>query len=89
MGMPQAFANADFSGTTGKKDLEISKVIHKAFVDVNEQGTKVGAATAVVKRRKSISRPFKFRTDHLFVFLIRDNQTETILFVGRIIDPTK
>ena len=88
MGMPHAFTNADFSGMTGKKDLFISKVIHKAFVDVNEEGTEAAAATAVVMT-KSISKTLLFRADHPFVFLIRENKTGSILFIGRIIDPTK
>ena len=90
MGMPSAFSlpPADFSGMTGRKDLFISKVIHKAFVDVNEEGTEAAAATAVVMRNV-ISSPLMFRANHPFVFLIRENQTGSILFIGRIIDPTK
>lgn len=88
MGMPHAFAEADLSGMTGKKDLFISKVIHKAFVDVNEEGTEAAAATAVVMK-EIISTPIKFQANHPFVFLIRENKTEDILFIGRIIDPTK
>ncbi len=88
MGMPHAFADADFSGMTGKKELSISKVIHKAFVDVNEEGTEAAAATAVVMR-KGISKLLIFRADHPFVFLIRENKTESILFIGRIVDPRK
>ena len=92
MGMPSAFSlpPADFSGMTGRKDLFISKVIHKAFVDVNEEGTEAAAATAVVMLwLKGASRPLMFRANHPFVFLIRENQTGSILFIGRIIDPTK
>ena len=92
MGMPSAFSlpPADFSGMTGKRDLFISKVIHKAFVDVNEEGTEAAAATAVVMMMlKGDSKPLSFRADHPFVFLIRENQTGSILFIGRIIDPTK
>lgn len=90
MGMPHAFINADFSGMTGKKDLSISKVIHKAFIDVNEEGTEAAAATAVVMRKAIIfSKPLIFRANHPFVFLIRENKTGSILFIGRIIDPTK
>jgi len=88
MGMPHAFAGADFSGMTGIKDLFISKVIHKAFVDVNEEGTEAAAATAVVMGR-GISKTLLFRANHPFVFLIRENKTGSILFIGRIIDPTK
>jgi len=91
MGMPSAFSlpPADFSGMTGKKDLFISKVIHKAFVDVNEEGTEAAAATAVVMEQLSVSKPLIFRANHPFVFLIRENKTESILFIGRIVDPTK
>jgi serpin B len=91
MGMPSAFSlpPADFSGMTGIKDLFINKVIHKAFVDVNEEGTEAAAATAVVMIRKGISKPLTFRADHPFVFIIRENQTGSILFIGRIINPTK
>ncbi len=88
MGMPSAFGDADFSGMTGKRDLFISKVIHKAFVDVNEEGTEAAAATAVVLL-KGTSRPLSFRADHPFIFLIRENKTKSILFIGRIVDPTK
>ncbi|MCK5215547.1 MAG: serpin family protein [Candidatus Omnitrophica bacterium] len=91
MGMRNAFSlpPADFSGMTGKRDLFISKVIHKAFVDVNEEGTEAAAATAVVMETLAISRPLIFRADHPFVFLIRENTTGSILFIGRIVDPTK
>jgi len=91
IGMPSAFSlpPANFSGMTGRKDLFISKVIHKAFVDVNEEGTEAAAATAVVMKESAIGRPLTFRADHPFVFLIRESQTGSILFIGRIIDPTK
>ncbi len=88
MGMSHAFSDADFSGMTGQKDLFISKVVHKAFVDVNEEGTEAAAATAVIMD-KSFSRPLAFRADHPFVFLIRDNATGSMLFAGRIVDPTR
>jgi len=88
MGMSHAFSDADFSGMTGRKDLFISKVVHKAFVDVNEEGTEAAAATAVIMD-KSFSRPLTFRADHPFMFLIRENTTGSVLFVGRIADPTK
>jgi serpin B len=89
MGMPSAFADADFSGMTGTMVLRISAVIHKAFVDVNEQGTEAAAATAVImtKAGKMPSKPV-FRADHPFILLIRDTQTGAILFMGRITDPT-
>jgi serpin B len=98
MGMPRAFDMnaADFSGMTVKRELFISAVIHKAFVDVNEKGTEAAAATAVVMEYATAMPPrFQpppppvFRADHPFVFLIRDNRSGGILFMGRVTDPTK
>lgn len=90
MGMPVAFsfADADFSAMSGAKDLRISAVIHKAFVDVNEEGTEAAAATGVVMQPRS-SRTMVFRADHPFVFLIRDNRSNSILFMGRVMNPLK
>jgi serpin B len=92
LGMPQAFGGgADFSGMTGKRDFAISAVIHKAFVDVNEEGTEAAAATAVTMRALAMRAPGPpppvFRADHPFVFVIRDNSARSILFMGRITDP--
>src|SRR5579884_1047026 len=93
MGMPMAFTpQADFSGMNGKRDLFISDVVHKAFVDVNEEGTEAAAATGVVHMRGVAMRPRPtpvFRADHPFIFLIRDNFSGAILFLGRVNDPTK
>jgi serpin B len=94
MGMPTAFgAGADFSGMTGERDLFISAVIHKAFIDVNEEGTEAAAATAVTMTRAMAVRvapppPLVFRADHPFVFVIRDNRSGAILFMGRLTDPS-
>ena len=91
MGMKDAFSrNANFSGMNGKRNLAISAVIHKAYVDVNEEGTEAAAATAVTMRLTSIgpgSRPPVFRADHPFLFLVRDNQSGSILFLGRVMNP--
>lgn len=94
MGMAQAFqqGRADFSGMTGNRDLWISAAIHKAFIDVNEEGTEAAAATGIVMRSMAMQReqpPIVFRADHPFVFLIRDNLSGSILFMGRVTDPTK
>jgi serpin B len=91
MGMEEAFSDeADFSGMTGKKDLKISKVVHKAFIDVNEAGTEAAAATAVIIRIKSMPvNPVEFKADHPFMFIIKDNASGSILFAGNIYDPTK
>ncbi len=89
LGMMAAFSgNADFSGITTAEGLAISKVIHKAFVDVNEEGTEAAAATAVVMRPTGMfhrpAPPVVFRADHPFVFMIRDRSTNAVLFVGRM-----
>ena len=89
MGMPIAFSSdADFSGMTGNKDLFISDVIHKAFVSVDESGTEAAAATAVIMKLTAIPEtPIEVTLDRPFIFLIRDIQTDTILFVGRVMNP--
>jgi len=80
--------NADFSALTGKKNLALSAVVHKAFVEVNEEGTEAGAATGVVVTLRGIlPPPIEFRADHPFIFLIKDNRSDSILFLGRVIDP--
>lgn len=93
LGAADAFGgNADFSGMTGRRNLFISAVIHKAFVDVNEQGTEAAAATAVVIRAtavRELSMPVVFRADHPFLFMIRENSSGSILFMGRIANPLK
>jgi len=88
MGMPDAFSNrADFSGMTGHKELKISKVIHQAYVEVNEEGTEAAAATAVTMRLKAIMRHPVFRADHPFIFLIIHKKIGNILFIGRVVKP--
>jgi serpin B len=88
MGMPTAFSpQADFSGMDGKGNLFISKVIHQAFVEVNEEGTEAAAATGVVMEATAVRPRTIFRCDHPFVFVIRDKRTNALLFMGRIIDP--
>lgn len=89
MGMALAFSEgADFSGIDGKRDLLISEVVHKAYVDVNEEGTEAAAATATVHMGPAeVRRPLVFRVDKPFVFLIRDAKTGAILFMGRVVNP--
>jgi len=92
MGMPAAFSGrADFSGITGGRDLVISDVVHKAFVDVYEEGTEAAAATAVTMKMTSVAEPepaVEFRADHPFLFLIRHEATGAVLFMGRLADPS-
>lgn len=88
MGMGIAFSgDADFSGITGEPELYISEVMHSAVVEVNEEGTEAAAATAVVVARTSFQRTPVFRADHPFIYIIRDRQTGTILFMGRFAKP--
>ena len=90
MGMPVAFSGgADFSGMTGNRDLFIADVVHKAFVSVDEAGTEAAAATAVVMELTAAPEtPVEVTIDHPFIFLIRDIETGTILFVGRVVNPS-
>jgi serpin B len=92
LGMSAAFdpSKADFSGIAGTRDRVISAVIHKAFVDVDEKGTEAAAATAVVMVRAMAvipAEPVLFRADHPFLFLIRDQKTGSVLFLGRVVNP--
>lgn len=104
MGMKRAFEDprspkgAQFDGMSQSEDpaqkLYISKVLHKAFVEVNEKGTEAAAATAVIMATPTaapVSIPFTptFRADRPFVFLIRDVKTNSILFLGRMMNPKK
>ena len=89
--MPTAFSpQADLSGLDNAHDLFISSVVHQAFVDVNEEGTEAAAATGAVMGITSVAAPPPvFRVDHPFLFLIRENQTGSILFLGRVVDPER
>jgi serine protease inhibitor len=92
MGMKDAFNHdkADFSGINSEIKLAISTVVHKAFVAVNEEGTEAAAATGVSMTVRSIQpQPVPFKVDHPFIFLIKDNQSGTILFWGKINNPIK
>ncbi|KAF0028288.1 hypothetical protein F2P81_019375 [Scophthalmus maximus] len=90
MGMVDAFdmAMSDFSGMSPGNDLVLSKVVHKAFVEVNEEGTEAAAATAAVMMMRCLPiRPVSFIADHPFLFFIRQNSTMSILFAGRYCSP--
>jgi len=91
MGMPTAFSEmrADFSGMTGRPDLYITEVVHQAFVEVNEEGTEAAAATGIIMGAKAVLIKQVFRADHPFIFFILEKRTGTILFFGRVMDPTK
>ena len=92
MGMPKAFEPNGFLGMSDAAEagkLYLSHVAHKAYVDVNEEGTEAAAATAAVGRMLSARYPPipTFRADRPFLFLIRDKRTGTILFLGRMMRP--
>jgi serpin B len=97
LGLKAAFdpSAADFSSITGDKSFSISAAIHKAYIDVDENGTEAAAATAVImtvmamQPRTPPPPPIVFTADHPFLFLIRDNTSGAILFMGRVTDPTK
>lgn len=89
MGVKEAFgSSADFTGMGFRVgDLWIAQIKHKAFVEVNEEGTEAAAATAVEMATKGMHYSSQFRADHPFLFLIRDHRTGIILFVGRMANP--
>jgi serpin B len=89
LGMGTPFSSAaDFSGMTGRPELFIDDVYHKAFVAVDEEGTEAAAATAVVMRLTAMpAEPVRVDVDRPFVFLIRDVTSGTILFLGHVVNP--
>jgi serpin B len=92
MGVRRAFSmtgDADFSGMSQKEKIAISRVIHKARVDVDEQGTEAAAATAVIGVRATAmpSKPEMFVADHPFFFVIRRTGSGSVLFAGRLMKP--
>jgi serpin B len=91
MGMPSAFdSDADLSGMDGTKMLFIQDILHKAFVSVDEEGTEAAAATAVIVGLKALpEQPVEVTVDHPFIFMIRDMETGTILFLGRVMNPVE
>ena len=92
MGMASAFSvAADFSGTATARPLFIQKVLQEAFVNVDEEGTEAAAVTAIAEgtigEGRSLVRPIPFHADHPFLYLIRDQKTGAVLFIGRVVDP--
>jgi serpin B len=91
MGMPDAFTPfvANFSGMDGMMDLYLSFVLHKAWVQVSEAGTEAAAVTIGGITTTLAGFPPTFRADHPFIFLIRDTQSGSILFLGRLANPSQ
>jgi serpin B len=91
LGMPTAFTTAaDFSGMDGTRNLYIQHAVHKAFVEVNEEGTEAAAATGISMGMKSMRLDFAlFRADRPFFFFIEEPKSGLILFMGRVEDPAR
>jgi serpin B len=91
LGMVSAFeaGQADFSPMNGSKSLYVSDVTHKAFIDVGEKGTEAAAATAVSLSENGIPMGLTVYADHPFIYVLRDQPTGAILFMGRVLDPSK
>jgi serpin B len=89
LGVGAAFdlSTADFSAMDGARDLYVGAVVHKAVVTVDEQGAEAAAATGVEVR--TVSMPPSVIADHPFLFLIYDHVTQSVLFMGRMDDPSK
>jgi len=85
LGLGVAFSGgADFSGITPGGGIYISRVIHQTFIDVQEEGTEAAAATIVELREVSMPTPLIFRADRPFIYLIKENSTGAILFIGKV-----
>jgi serpin B len=82
--MPSAFGSADFSGMVENTDLFIYYLGHKASISVDEKGTEAAAASSVAIKGLT---EIEFNMNRPFIYLIRDNETGTILFVGRVLNP--
>lgn len=88
LGVEELFTGrADLSGMSGARDLFISKVIHKSFVEVNEEGTEAAAATAGIATFCMLMPEENFVADHPFIFFIRHNPSANVLFLGRLTSP--
>lgn len=90
MGMPIAFTDAaDLSGISDKNDLKISDAFHKAYIEVSEEGTTAAAATAVVVATKSFVQKTEFVVNRPFIYILKHNSSNTILFMGKEENPNK
>uniref|UniRef100_A0A8C2L688 Serpin domain-containing protein n=1 Tax=Cricetulus griseus TaxID=10029 RepID=A0A8C2L688_CRIGR len=89
LGVQDLFSSskADLSGMSGSRDLFISKIIHKSFVEVNEEGTEAAAATGGIATFAMLMPEEEFTVDHPFIFFIRHNPTANVLFLGRVCSP--
>lgn len=90
MGMVTAFTNrANFKGMNGRSDLLIDDVIHQSFIEIDENGTEAAAATAVIVRQKSLPKVTYMNLNRPFVFVIVEKHNNSILFIGKFMNPKK
>ncbi|XP_070603251.1 serpin B6-like [Erythrolamprus reginae] len=89
MGMTDAFdeGKADFSGMSTNKDLFISNIVHKSFMEVDEEGTEAAAATGVITAVKTAPLASQFKSDHPFIFVVKSRSKNRMLFMGRYASP--
>lgn len=87
LGMTDAFNDADLSGISDAAKLVISEVMHKTYIKVDERGTEAAAVTGITIELTSMPVDNSFRVDHPFVFAIREKDTQSILFIGKVMDP--
>jgi serpin B len=87
--LPFTRLGADFSGMDGTDSLYIDRVLHKAYIDVYEEGTEAAATTMInIGMGAAMPRYVEFRADHPFIFIIQETDTGNILFMGRVNNPT-
>ncbi len=92
MGLTEPFGlSADLSGISGNKELKVDNILHKAFIEVNEEGTEAAAATAAVIGLKSAlsDKPVIFNANHPFIFLLTEKASRSVLFAGVVNDPAQ
>ncbi len=90
MGMTEAFGiQADFSGVSDSEDLHLASILHQTLIEVSEEGTQAVGSTGVLMEGRSLrpQRLTTFDADHPFFFIIKENKTDSILFLGRLNDP--
>ncbi|TYQ14585.1 UNVERIFIED_CONTAM: serpin B [Acetivibrio alkalicellulosi] len=88
MGMEEPFYDqADFSKMRGSRDIYIDEVFHKAIIEVNEEGSEAAGVTVVVMKELAVMEPLKFIANRPFVFLIADDTTDTVIFMGKLYNP--
>ncbi|MDA5133406.1 MULTISPECIES: serpin family protein [unclassified Psychrobacter] len=88
MGMPKAFNNgAEFNLYADGTPIKLDEVYHQAVVTVDEKGTEAAAAAGAVGMYVGMSYPVEFKADHPFMFMIKDNKTDAILFLGQVNKP--